>query len=87
MLRQPTVWLLDEPTSSLDPSFEARVLNALARALGPRDTLVIATHRPAAINFAKRIIVMQNGRIVHDGEREAVLAAFRVPAQPQGAAA
>jgi ATP-binding cassette subfamily C protein LapB len=80
MLRQPTVWLLDEPTSSLDPSFEARALAALGKALGPRDTLVIATHRPAAINFAKRIIVMQNGRLVHDGEREAVLSAFRVPA-------
>src|SRR6185503_3888359 len=48
LLRRQRVWLLDEPTSSLDPSFEARALTVLARAIGPTDTLVIATHRPAA---------------------------------------
>ena len=44
---------------------------------GTRDTLVIATHRPAAIPYASRIIVMQQGRIVADGERDRVLAALR----------
>ena len=77
MLRRPRVWLLDEPTSGLDPVFEARALAALGRALAPTDTLVIATHRPAVIPFARRIIVMQRGRILRDGDRETVLTAPR----------
>jgi ATP-binding cassette subfamily C protein LapB len=77
MLRRPRVWLLDEPTGALDAAFESRVMAVLNRALGPQDTLVIATHRPAAIPFAQRIIVMQRGRIVRDGERDGVLRALR----------
>ena len=84
MLRQPRVWLLDEPTAALDQAFETRALQVLARALAPRDTLVIATHRPAAIPFASRIIVMQQGRIVLDGERDRVLAALRSNAERAG---
>jgi ATP-binding cassette, subfamily C, bacterial LapB len=77
MLRRPRVWLLDEPTAALDQAFEARALQSIVKSLAPRDTLVIATHRPAAIPYASRIIVMQQGRIVADGERERVLAALR----------
>ena len=58
-------------------TFEARALQVVVKSLAPRDTLVIATHRPAAIPYASRIIVMQQGRIVADGERERVLAALR----------
>jgi ATP-binding cassette subfamily C protein LapB len=83
MLRRPRVWLLDEPTASLDQAFEARVLEALGRALGPRDTIVIATHRPAAISFAQRVIVMQRGRVVLDGERDRVMNALRPGAEPR----
>jgi ATP-binding cassette subfamily C protein LapB len=81
MLRRPRVWLLDEPTAALDQAFEARALQVLMRSLAPRDTLVIATHRPAAIPLASRIIVMQQGRIVLDGERDRVLAALRANAE------
>ena len=84
MLRRPRVWLLDEPTAALDQGFEARVLQVLDRSLAPQDTLVIATHRPAAIPFASRIIVMQQGRIVLDGERDRVLAALRTNAERAG---
>jgi len=81
MLRRPRVWLLDEPTAALDQAFEARALQVLVRALAPRDTLVIATHRPAAIPYASRIMVMQQGRIVLDGERDRVLLALRANAE------
>ena len=80
LLRRPRVWLLDEPTAALDQAFEARALQVLVNSLAPRDTLVIATHRPAAIPYASRIIVMQQGRIVLDGERDRVLAALRTKA-------
>lgn len=77
MLRAPRVWLLDEPTASLDAATEARALAALGAALRPEDTVVIATHRPGAIAFARRMIVMQQGRIIRDGEREGMLHALR----------
>src|SRR5207237_8823017 len=72
LLRRPRVWLLDEPTAALDQAFEARALQVLVNSLAPRDTLVIATHRPAAIPYASRMIVMQQGRLVLDGERRRV---------------
>jgi len=81
MLRRPRVWLLDEPTAALDQAFENHALQVLLRSLAPRDTLVIATHRPAAIPLASRIIVMQQGRLVLDGERDRVLAALRANAE------
>jgi len=55
-------------------------LQSIVKRLAPRDTLVIGTHGPAAIPYASRIIVMQQGRIVADGERERVLAALRAKA-------
>jgi ATP-binding cassette subfamily C protein LapB len=86
MLRRPRIWLLDEPTAGLDPGFESHALGALARLFDARDTVVIASHRPGAIAFARRIIVMQRGRIVRDGEREPVLLALRAGSE-RGAAA
>jgi ATP-binding cassette subfamily C protein LapB len=87
MLLRPRVWLLDEPTAGLDRAYEARVLAALGRAIGPADTVVIATHRPGVIPFAKRVLVMQRGRIARDGEREAVLLALRATAERGAGAA
>jgi ATP-binding cassette subfamily C protein LapB len=85
LLRRPRVWLLDEPTGALDQGFEARALQVLFRSLAPQDSVVIATHRPAAIPFASRIIVMQQGRVVLDGERDRVLLALKANAEQRGA--
>ena len=58
--------LLDEPTSALDTENEAAVAESLA-VLGQGRTCIFVTHRPAMLKFAKRIIVMEAGRIVADG--------------------
>ncbi|WP_310936128.1 type I secretion system permease/ATPase [Variovorax sp. UMC13] len=76
MLRQPRVLLLDEPTAALDEGAEREVIKML-RALAPGRTLLIATHRPAVLEAADRVIVVDGGAIVMDGARDEVLARLR----------
>ncbi|WP_084267730.1 ATP-binding cassette domain-containing protein [Azohydromonas lata] len=89
MARRPRVWLLDEPSSALDPATEQRMYQAIERQLGERDVLVIATHRPAAASLCRRAILMQRGRVVGDGDRDALVYRLRAgqrPAQAQAQA-
>ncbi|MEN9018261.1 MAG: ATP-binding cassette domain-containing protein [Hellea sp.] len=66
-LAQPKVWLLDEPTSSMDLDTEHRVLSAINKYIKPQDILIMSTHRPRiAAKFANRIIAMRKGEIVAD---------------------
>lgn len=75
VISQPRIWLLDEPTASLDGEAEQKVWRALESALGPDDILIVATHRPvAAARLATRVVAMQQGRVVKDGLPEVVLA-------------
>lgn len=80
-LRRPRIWLLDEPTASLDGASEQRVIQSLRQTLGPRDSLVLVTHKPELLQLADRIVVMSQGRIVLDGSRQAVLARLKAPAE------
>lgn len=74
LINQPRIWLLDEPTASLDGDAERRVWQALGAALRPDDILVVATHRPlAAARLATRVVLMQQGQVVRDGPPEAIL--------------
>jgi len=74
-LSQPNIWLLDEPTASLDFESDQRVLNAIKRRVKPDDILIISTHRTAiAAKMANRVIVMEQGEIIDDGKPEQVLA-------------
>lgn len=72
-IRDPKVVLMDEPTSDLDQGSEEMVLQALHKWLAKR-TLVVVTHRPQVLKLVDRIIVMDNGKIVIDGQRDEVLA-------------
>ncbi len=81
LLASPRVWLLDEPTGAMDSVTEARVVNLLRAITDTGDTLVAATHKTALLPLFDRLIVLQNGRILLDGPRDAVLAKLsgRVP--------
>ena len=73
-INQPRVWLLDEPTASLDRETEERVWQALEASLRPSDILVVSTHRPLmAGRLVNRVLIVQQGRVVRDGRPEALL--------------
>ncbi len=67
------VLALDEATSSIDTATEALIQEALGRILRTRTSLVIA-HRLSTVRNADRIIVMEHGRIVEDGNHASLLA-------------
>jgi ATP-binding cassette subfamily C protein CydD len=59
--------LLDEPTASLDRSTEAEILSNLAEWSRGR-TVVMATHRPAALALADRILILKKGELISQGD-------------------
>lgn len=72
-LRNPDIVILDEASSRIDPATEARLERAIDRLLAGRTGVIIA-HRLATIARTDRILVMANGRVMEDGEREALAA-------------
>jgi ATP-binding cassette subfamily B protein len=72
VLRDAPILLLDEATSALDAESEGLVQAALERLMEGRTTLVIA-HRLATILKADRILVMEAGRIVEEGNHESLV--------------
>lgn len=73
LLRDAPLLLLDEATSALDAESEASVQQALERLMESRTTVVIA-HRLATVRAADRIIVMEEGRIVEEGNHASLTA-------------
>ena len=73
LARDAPVLLLDEATSALDAQNERYVQAALAEARKGRTTLVIA-HRLATVLEADRIVVMEAGRVVEEGDHAALVA-------------
>lgn len=73
-LGRPKIWLLDEPTASLDFESDQRVLDAINQRVQPDDILLISTHRTGlAAQMANRVVVMNRGKIVDDGAPDVVL--------------
>lgn len=67
LLEPKPLVLLDEPTAALDPAAESEVLQALGDLLAERrSTVLLATHRTAAVAWTQRIVEMRDGRIVGD---------------------
>jgi ATP-binding cassette subfamily B protein len=74
LVRGAPVMLLDEATSALDAANERMVQKALDQASQGRTTLVIA-HRLATVRKADRIIVLDQGRVVEQGDHESLVRA------------
>ena len=73
LLRNTPILLLDEATSALDAESEKLVQDALDHLMEDRTTIVIA-HRLATVRSADRIVVMDEGRIVEQGDHDSLIA-------------
>ncbi len=72
LLKNPEILLLDEATSALDAGNEDKLHQALQEVTKNRTTIIIA-HRLSTIQNADRIIVMQDGRIVDEGNHKSLI--------------
>lgn len=76
LLAEARTYLLDEPTSAMDQQSEAELLHTIA-ALGEKGAgYVIVTHKQSVLPLVDRIIIMDAGRIIADGPRDAVVQAL-----------
>ncbi len=74
LLNEPSVLILDEPTTGLDIGLEKKLITHLGQAVKQDKTLIVVTHRFAALELVDRVIVMNEGKIVADGETKKILA-------------
>jgi subfamily B ATP-binding cassette protein MsbA len=72
LLKDAPILILDEATSSLDTESEMLVQKALENLMKGRTTFVIA-HRLSTIDYADRIVVIVDGRIVEEGKQEELI--------------
>jgi ATP-binding cassette subfamily B protein len=73
IVRNPTIMILDEATSSIDTETEALIQKAINKTLKGRTSIVIA-HRLSTIVDADRILVMSEGLIIEDGNHKQLMA-------------
>ncbi|XP_057672647.1 ATP-dependent translocase ABCB1-like [Diorhabda carinulata] len=73
LIREPTLLLLDEATSALDNTSEAKVQAALDAASVECTTIIVA-HRLSTIRGANKIIVLENGSVVEQGNHDELMA-------------
>jgi ATP-binding cassette, subfamily C, bacterial exporter for protease/lipase len=74
----PAVLVLDEPNSNLDDAGEAALVKSVVELKAKGKTVFLITHRPGAVAVADRVMVLQDGRLIADGGRDAVLAQLRL---------
>ena len=69
LISRPAVVFADEPTGNLDSKSSEEVLRLLRRSVDDLgQTVVMVTHDPEAASYADRLVVLRDGRIVHDAD-------------------
>lgn len=71
-VRDPSIVLLDEPTSAMDHGTEMQIMRAMSTWIAGR-TLLLVTHRMPWVSLSERVVVIDEGRVVADGPRETVM--------------
>lgn len=74
LVQHPAIFILDEATASIDPFTEAQIQEALELILAESTSIVIA-HRLSTVKAADRIIVLEGGRIIEEGDHDGLMAA------------
>jgi ABC-type multidrug transport system fused ATPase/permease subunit len=72
LLRNPSIFFLDEATASIDPFTEHQIQEGLDVVMQGRTSVVIA-HRLSTVRSADRILVLKNGDIIEEGSHDALL--------------
>ncbi len=73
LVQHPAIFILDEATASIDPFTEWQIQQALDLILRQSTSILIA-HRLSTVKSADRIIVMEQGRIIEEGDHQGLLA-------------
>lgn len=80
IVRDPAIYIMDEPTSAMDSTNEAQMKETIKAATAGK-TLIINTHRTTLLDLVERVIVVENGKVIADGKKEEVLVQFRQSSQ------
>jgi len=72
LLQNPSILILDEATASVDPFTETKIQEAMEKAMEGRTTIVIA-HRLVTVRHVDRIIVLDDGKIIEEGNHEQLM--------------
>ena len=76
LVTEPSILIMDEPTGGTDQSTERAIIDSLKDYMEGR-TLIVVTHRNSLLALADRILVVDAGKVVADGQRDAVISALR----------
>jgi ATP-binding cassette subfamily B protein len=72
IVHRPAIFILDEATASVDPFTEWQIQQALKMILANSTSILIA-HRLSTVKAADRIIVLDKGKIIEEGNHQALL--------------
>ncbi|EKF17344.1 type I secretion system permease/ATPase [Nitratireductor pacificus] len=81
LLSEPRIVFLDEPSGAMDLASERDLIVKLNTAFRKDVTLIISTHRHSMLQLVDRLVVIDQGRVIADGPKEAVIAELQKNAQ------
>ncbi|WP_178861949.1 type I secretion system permease/ATPase [Thiomicrorhabdus cannonii] len=76
LLLEAAIYLFDEPTNSLDAKTEQMMIDRLKSGTLKHTTIVV-THKMSLLQLTERLMVMDSGKLIADGEKQAVLEALK----------